>query len=106
MVRRSHGGILCYEVTTLCLRRANCGRINAGNSGDLYMKSGKNCFEPTGQTQLVVPTEAVIAWSTEYSRGEMGSTIYSEVLRRLSEGTVRGHDGLAADAQEETGWGT
>lgn len=81
VVRCTHGGILIYEVTTFGLRRTRSGRINVGNSGDFYMKSGKNCFEPTGQTRLVVPTDAVIAWATEHSRGAVGYTIYPEIAR-------------------------
>ena len=82
VVRRTHGGILVYEVATFELRRPRSGRINVQSSGDFYMKSGKNCWEPTGQTRLVVPTEEVLAWVKEHPRGEMGYTIYPEVWKR------------------------
>ncbi|MET2825736.1 hypothetical protein [Mesorhizobium shangrilense] len=81
VVRRTHGGILTYEVATFGLRRTSSGRINVGNSGDFYMKSGKNCWEPTGQTGLVVPTNEVMAWAKDHPSGEMGYTIYPEVHR-------------------------
>ena len=42
------------------------------------MKSGKNCWEPTGQTRLVVPTEEVLAWAAENPRGQMGVSIYAD----------------------------
>lgn len=89
VVRRTHGGILIYEVTTFALRRTRSGRINVNNSGDFYMKSGKNCFEPTGQTRLVVPTDAVIAWANEHSQGETGYTIYPAVARGRPEDAMR-----------------
>jgi hypothetical protein len=34
-----------------------------------YAKSGKSCFYPGGQSNLVVPTKEVLAWSTDYPRG-------------------------------------
>lgn len=87
VVRRTHGGILSYEVATFTLRRVRSGRINVGNSGDFFMKSGKNCWEPTGQTRLVVPTPEVLAWAKQYPQGEMGYTIHPEVWQR-SERTI------------------
>ncbi|MBB3589925.1 hypothetical protein FHX08_000269 [Rhizobium sp. BK529] len=82
VVRRTHGGILIYEVSRFDLRRSRSGRINVRSSGDFYMKSGKNCWESTGQTRLVVPTDEVLTWAKEHPRGEMGYTIYAETWER------------------------
>lgn len=78
VVRRTHGGILTYQVTTFVLRRTRSGRINVEGAGDFYMKSGKNCWEPTGQTRLVVPTDDVLAWAARNPRGQMGVSIYAD----------------------------
>ncbi|RAH96339.1 hypothetical protein DLJ53_32300 [Acuticoccus sediminis] len=78
VVRRTHGGILTYQITTFGLRRTGTGRINVEGVGDFYMKSGKNCWEPTGQTRLVVPTDEVLAWAAENPRGQMGVSIYAD----------------------------
>ncbi|MCW2359824.1 MULTISPECIES: hypothetical protein [Bradyrhizobium] len=78
VVRRTHGGILSYQVTTFGLRRTRSGRINVEGVGDFYMKSGKNCWEPTGQMRLVVPTEEVLAWAEENPRGQMDVSIYAD----------------------------
>lgn len=77
-VRTTYGGILTYDLTTFTLRRTKTGRINVEGHGDFFMKSGKNCWEPTGQKRLVVPTEEVVAWAREHPRGEMGYSIYRE----------------------------
>lgn len=78
VVRRTHGGILTYRVTTFSLRRTRSGRINVEGAGDFFMKSGKNCWEPTGQTRLVVPTEEVLAWAFENPRGKTGVSIFAD----------------------------
>ncbi|PJR91721.1 hypothetical protein CN878_18950 [Ochrobactrum sp. 695/2009] len=78
VVRRTHGGILTYQITTFGLRRTRSGRINVEGVGDFFMKSGKNCWEPTGQTRLVVPTDEVLAWAAENPRGQMGVSIYAD----------------------------
>lgn len=78
VVRRTHGGVLTYQITAFGLRRTCTGRINVEGVGDFYMKSGKNCWEPTGQTRLVVPTEEVLAWAAENPRGQMGVSIYAD----------------------------
>ncbi|TPK78232.1 hypothetical protein FJ548_25095 [Mesorhizobium sp. B2-4-17] len=77
-VRTTYGGILTYNLTTFTLRRTKTGRINVEGHGDFFMKSGKYCWEPTGQKRLVVPTEEVVAWATEHPRGETGHSIYRQ----------------------------
>lgn len=61
VVRRTHGGILTYQITTFGLRRTRTGRINVEGVGDFYMKSGKNCWEPTGQTRLLAAFASIDA---------------------------------------------
>ncbi|GLK55747.1 hypothetical protein JOD31_000665 [Methylopila capsulata] len=54
-VRHTQYHTLQYVLTTIRDRRPG-GRIGIEGAGDFYMRSGKNCFHPTGQTKLVVPT--------------------------------------------------
>jgi len=72
VVRHTQGGLLHYEVKTFSARRAKTGRIHVDNRGDFYMKSGKNCYHPTGQTRLVVPTPEVLAWAEQNPQGKWG----------------------------------
>jgi hypothetical protein len=64
-VRHTQGGMLRYDIADIEGRKPRSGRIYIRGHGAFYMKSGANCFAPTGQTSLVVPTEAVIAWANE-----------------------------------------
>lgn len=50
------------------------------NAGAFYMRSGKNCFHPKGQTTLVVPSDEVLAWASEHPRGEFGHSTYRHGL--------------------------
>ena len=52
--------------------------MKAGHTGGkaFHSKSGKNCYHPTGQTRLVVPTPEVLKWAEEHPRGAFGFTIY------------------------------
>lgn len=80
VVRQGYGGMLTYHVGTVTDANPKRGRIyvQAGHSGGaaFYTKHGKNCFEPTGQTRLVVPTPEVLAWAEAHPRGEFGFTIH------------------------------
>ncbi|TGR23141.1 hypothetical protein EN792_018425 [Mesorhizobium sp. M00.F.Ca.ET.149.01.1.1] len=78
VVRRTHGGLLIYQLTRFDLRRTRSGRIHVEGVGDFYMKSGKNCWEPTGQTRLVVPTDDVVAWERDNPGGQIGYSIYAD----------------------------
>ena len=40
------------------------------------MKHAKNCRHPKGQTDIVVPTDAVVAWAKEHPCGATGSSIF------------------------------
>ena len=70
IVRQTQGGLLRYHLTFVENRRG--ARIHIHNFGDFYAKSGKNCFHPTGQTRLVVPTAEVLGWLAEHPFGESG----------------------------------
>jgi hypothetical protein len=80
VVRQGYGGHLQYYVGVIEGRHATNGRvyIKAGHAAGaaFHSKSGKNCFAPTGQTRLVVPTPEVLKWAEDHPRGEFGFTIY------------------------------
>lgn len=76
VVRHTQGGMLVYDVTEVEGTNPKRGRVYVRSAGAFYMKSGKNCFHPTGQTTLVVPTEAVKEWAHEHPRGEFGVSTF------------------------------
>lgn len=78
VVRRSQGHLLEYVVAEIEGRNPKRGRVYIRGHGAFYMKSGKNCFHPTGQTTLVVPTEAVLTWAREHPRGELDVRYWRE----------------------------
>lgn len=66
VVRRTQAGMLQYEWGKVV--RLGKGRFEVGvrsrngtfaESGDTFYYSGKNCWEPKGQTRLVIPTPPV-----------------------------------------------
>jgi hypothetical protein len=71
-VRRTHGGMLYYEITEIGGTNPKLGRVYVRGHGAFYMKHGKNCWQPKGQTTLVVPTGPVVAWALEYPGGAFG----------------------------------
>lgn len=70
VVRQTQYHRLQYTVTSIGGTPVRAGRVYIENFGAFYMKSGKNCFHPTGQTRLVVPTEQVLAWAAAHPNGE------------------------------------
>ncbi|MCV9964613.1 hypothetical protein OIU34_22235 [Pararhizobium sp. BT-229] len=70
VVRQTQGHMLVYAVTEVEGLNPRVGRVYIKQHGAFYMKSGKNCFHPKGQTTLVVPTEDVLKWAAEHPRGE------------------------------------
>jgi hypothetical protein len=70
VVRQTQGHMLVYAVTEVEGLNPSRGRTYIKQHGAFYMKSGKNCFHPKGQTTLVVPTEEVLKWAAEHPRGE------------------------------------
>jgi hypothetical protein len=75
VVRRLQSQVLYYFCTEIESRSPSTGRVYLRNAGSFFMKSGKNCFEPTGQKRLVNPTEAVLAWARENPRGKSGMAL-------------------------------
>ena len=75
-IRRTHGGVLQYTLAEITDRITKTGKIDVKNFGCFYMKSGSYCLYPTGQTNLVVPTDEVKAWVAEHPRGKFGVSIY------------------------------
>lgn len=70
VVRQTQYGRLQYHVTEVEGGNPRSGRIYIKGHGAFYAKSGKNCFHPTGQTSLVVPTAEVLAWAAAHPQGE------------------------------------
>jgi len=64
--------MLRYDITAIERVNPELGRVYVRTHGAFYMKHGKNCWEPTGQTTLVVPTEPVVAWALEHPHGDFG----------------------------------
>jgi len=75
-VRCTQGNVLQYLIMEIEGRKR--GRVYVPNKGAFYVKSGCNCFQPKGQTRLVVPTEAVVAWAAEHPRCGFGIATYRE----------------------------
>lgn len=76
VVRQTQGHVLQYAITAVEGTNPARGQIYIGQFGAFYTKHGKNCFEPKGQSSLVVPTPEVLAWAEEHPRGEVGYVWY------------------------------
>lgn len=76
VVRHTQGGLLQYDVTEVEGQNPGRGRVYIKNAGAFYAKHGRNCYQPKGQTALVVPTPAVLEWARAHPRGEFGLSIY------------------------------
>jgi hypothetical protein len=77
-VRQTHGGVLRYDLTEIDGTNPKLGRLYVRAHGAFYMKHGKNCWHPTGQTRLVVPNDAVVAWALEHPTGALGFVTFEE----------------------------
>ncbi len=64
--------MLRYDIMEIESVNQKLGRVYVRTYGAFYMKHGKNCWEPKGQTTLVVPTETVVAWALEHPHGGFG----------------------------------
>jgi environmental stress-induced protein Ves len=76
VVRQTQHHTLVYKVEEVEGVNPRSGRVYVSQYGAFYMKHGKNCFHPKGQTSLVVPTEEVLAWAKEHPDGEYLVSIY------------------------------
>ncbi len=60
-IRDTHGGILMFQIAVVTGMKPRSGRLYTDKSGGTggaawYMKTGKNCYHPTGQSRLFIPT--------------------------------------------------
>jgi hypothetical protein len=75
-VRHPQYGVLQYDIADIEGVNPKRGRVYVRTAGAFYMKHGKNCWHPKGQTDLVVPTDAVVAWAKEHPHGATGFSIF------------------------------
>ena len=73
-IRNTHGGTLLFQIAKVTDTNPRLGRLytnEAGFSGGSawFMKSGKNCFYPGGQSTLVMPTQDVCRFVEDHPRG-------------------------------------
>lgn len=81
MIRDTQGNIFGYRVDKITDTNPKLGRVyiekgDAWGGRAYYAKNGKSCMSPTGQINLIVPTEEVFAWIKDNS-GSLGSGILS-----------------------------
>jgi hypothetical protein len=69
-IRETHGGLLRFILTTVTgLKKGRLYTQAQGYAGNSwYVRTGRSCWYPTGQSHLVEPTPAVRA----FSNGELG----------------------------------
>ena len=81
VVRNTQGGFLQYaaaKVVRIGKGRFEVDTLGEGNlssAGTSFYYSGKNCWEPKGQTRLVIPTAQVLSACGE--PGDLGMYSYS-----------------------------
>ena len=89
VVRCTQGNLLRFVVDKIAEGSPKRGRVYLEHGEDhggkaYYAKNGKSCFQPKGQSHLVVPTEVVMAWIEERkteARLNHGDTFGVSVLR-------------------------
>jgi hypothetical protein len=63
-VKETQYGLLRYYITTVeAIKR---GRIYPVGHHAFWAKTGKNCWQPMGQSRLVIPTEKVRIFALKY----------------------------------------
>lgn len=83
VVRQTQNHQVKYSVSSIGAVPVRSGRVYVEGFGAFYRKNGKNCFHPTGQTRLVVPTEQVLSWAAAHPCGEGGVRYW-----RKDEGSI------------------
>ena len=73
-IRNTHGGILLFQIAKVTNTNPSLGRLytnKAGFSGGSawFMKSGKNCYYPGGQSTLIMPTQDVRRFIEDHPQG-------------------------------------
>jgi hypothetical protein len=78
VVRQGYGGMTTYYPGKVTGKNARAGRVYVdcrhGGGAAFYMKHGRNCFHPKGQTDLVVPTAEIAAWIEKHPHGSSAYT--------------------------------
>jgi hypothetical protein len=74
VIRSTQGNILSYRIDTITDTNPKRGRVyieegDAWGGRAYYAKNGKSCMSPTGQLNLVVPTDAVMKWIVDHPTG-------------------------------------
>lgn len=73
VVRLGYGGMTTYFVGKITGKNPRVGRVYVdcrhGCGSAFYMKHGRNCYHPKGQTNLIVPTPEVLSWAAEHPLG-------------------------------------
>jgi hypothetical protein len=70
-IRCTQGSILSYRIDTVTDTNPKRGRLyieqgDAWGGRAYYAKNGKSCVSPTGQVNLVVPTDEVMTWIKDH----------------------------------------
>jgi hypothetical protein len=70
-IRCTQGNILSYRIDTITDTNPKRGRVyieqgDAWGGRAYYAKNGKSCISPTGQVNLVVPTDEVTKWIKDH----------------------------------------
>jgi hypothetical protein len=86
VIRETYGSSLTFKVTKVTGSNPRLGRVYVDEHtayGGLayYIKTGKNCRAPKGQTSLVVPTEPVLQHAQKHPRGEIIMVDYGSLKR-------------------------
>jgi hypothetical protein len=71
VIRCTQGNILTYRIDTITDTNPKRGRVyiaegDAWGGRAYYAKNGKSCMSPTGQNNLVVPTDEVRKWIKDH----------------------------------------
>ncbi|MBR0879341.1 hypothetical protein ABIF65_002175 [Bradyrhizobium japonicum] len=74
VIRATQGNMLRYHLAKVIETKKGRVYVEQGDpwGGERwYMKSGKSCDHPTGQSNLVVPTPEVLKWIEDHPRGDI-----------------------------------
>ncbi|GAB9179499.1 hypothetical protein [Bradyrhizobium diazoefficiens] len=82
VIRETYATRLWFIVTKITGTNPKAGRVyleHAPSSGyggrAFYMKSGRNCFAPKGQSSLVMPTQDVLEHAEKFPADRLGENI-------------------------------
>jgi hypothetical protein len=89
-IRNTHAGRREYVIAKVTGSNARAGRVYTNKSGASggtawYMKSGKNCFHPKGQSRLFIPTDEIRAFIAGFPQGVGGEYLHYQPDMTLEE---------------------